>query len=410
MRSMRCCGRLETPVEPGCASNAATAMTEPATLHGRRIGLLTASASRLGGGVFEAVVRHAELVRSLGGEPVVVALHDRHARDDRDRFGPGPVMHLPVIGPAQFGFAPGLVAALRDAQLDCLHLHGIWMYPSRAAAVWARSTGGPYLISPHGMLDPWILARGRWKKALARIGYERDSWRRAHRFHALTQSEAAEIAAATGRRDSVVIPNAAPAVSERRPAPPGDHTYTFLGRIHPKKNLFALIEAWEMLVAAGRLAPGARLTIAGWGDPRDIAELEKRLGRAPSSLRFIGPVYGAAKDRLLCESRALLLPSLGEGLPMVTLEAWAAGTPVLMSQFCHLHEGFAAGAAIDCGTGASGIADALAAMSDLAPAYWEAMSERARALADGRFSARAIAVRWGEVYAQAIAECRTGRP
>jgi poly(glycerol-phosphate) alpha-glucosyltransferase len=41
------------------------------------------------------------------------------------------------------------------------------MYPSRAGLQWARRTGKPYLISPHGMLDPWITGRGRAKKALA---------------------------------------------------------------------------------------------------------------------------------------------------------------------------------------------------------------------------------------------------
>lgn len=360
--------------------------------------------------MFEAVVRHAELVGALGGEPVVFALEDRHAGDDSHRFGECTVRHLSVTGPAQIGFAPRLVPALRDAQLDCLHLHGIWMYPSRGGAVWARVTGRPYFISPHGMLDPWILARGRWKKALARIGYERDGWRRAHLFHALTDHEAVDIAAATGRSGSVVIPNAAPGLGSKRVGPPHEHTFCYLGRIHPKKNLLALIGAWEQLTAADRLPQNAQLTIAGWGDPRDVAALESRLGRSPPSLRFIGPVFGAAKARLLGESRALLLPSLGEGLPMVALEAWAAGTPVLLSEFCNLPEGFAAGAAIDCGTSAASIASALEAMSRLTPTAWQAMSQRATALADGPFSARTIAARWGEVYARAIADCRTGSP
>jgi poly(glycerol-phosphate) alpha-glucosyltransferase len=127
-------------------------------------------------------------------------------------------------------------------------------------------------------------------------------------------------------------------------------------------------------------------------------------------VQFIGPVFGAAKARLLGESRALVLPSFGEGLPMVVLEAWAAGIPVLMSEFCNLPEGFAAGAAIDCGASAASIAEALDAMSRLSPEAWLAMSERATALADGPFSARTIAVRWGEVYARAIADCQMGSP
>ena len=40
-------------------------------LAGKRIGFLTASASRLGGGVFEAVVAQAEIVAVCGGVPIV---------------------------------------------------------------------------------------------------------------------------------------------------------------------------------------------------------------------------------------------------------------------------------------------------------------------------------------------------
>jgi glycosyltransferase involved in cell wall biosynthesis len=315
---------------------------------------------------------------------------------------------LPVLGPAQVGYAPGLVEALLGARLDCLHLHGIWMYPSRAGSVWARRTGKPYFISPHGMLDPWILARGRWKKALAKVGYERTGWRRAYAFHALTGREAADIAAETGRYDSVIVPNAAPEITEAGTAEARGQNYAYLGRVHPKKNLGALVEAWEQLATAGDLPEAATLTIAGWGERRDVAELEARLRDAPPGLRFVGPLFGADKERLLRGSRALLTPSLGEGLPMVALEAWAAGTPVLMSKFCNLPEGFAAGAALDCGTHAGEIAGALLEMTKLAPDAWTAMSQAAIALAAGPFSAGTIAGHWSSVYARAIADFRAG--
>lgn len=55
-------------------------------LTGRRIGLVTTSASRLGGGVFEAVAGQAALLRELGAEPVVLALHDKHSLADAARL------------------------------------------------------------------------------------------------------------------------------------------------------------------------------------------------------------------------------------------------------------------------------------------------------------------------------------
>lgn len=376
-----------------------------AVLRGRKIGLLTASASRLGGGVFEAVVAQAALIRALGGTAQVFALEDAHTAEDRARLEAvgATVTALPVRGPAQVGFAPGLVEALLAAGLDCLHLHGIWMYPSRAGAVWAARTGRPYFVSPHGMLDPWITGRGRWKKAIARIGYERASWARATALHALTEREAKDIADESGRSDSVVIPNAGPPVS----APPTmrEDRVLYIGRIHTKKNLLALVEGWGM----ARRPAGARLTIAGWGDAADVAALQDRAAAADGSVEFVGPVYGEAKQALLGAARFMVLPSHSEGLPMAILEAWAAGVPTLMTAECNLPEGFAAGAAVECGYDAPAIAAGLERVLGMDQGQWATMAAAAQSLAGTRFSPEAVARTWGETYSAAIAAGDTGR-
>lgn len=376
------------------------------SITGQRIGLLTASASRLGGGVSEAVIAQAQLLAELGAEPHVFALEDHFSEADRPRFGDVKVELHRVTGPSQFGFAPSLVQGLMAAKLDCLHLHGIWMYPSAAAARWARQSGGAYLISPHGMLDPWITSRGRWKKALARIGYERRSWQRATRWHALTEAEAADIVAETGR-SAVIIPNWAPPPS--LPTQTENGSFIYLGRIHPKKNLAALLDAWGELDRNGALGP-ARLTIAGWGEERDVAALKSALGSAPPSVSFIGPVLGEHKQALLDRAHHLILPSLSEGLPMVILEAWASGTPTIMTTHCHLDDGIAAGAALRCGTDQHSIAAAILQALSLDEAQWGAMAKAARQLAAGPFARATIAGQWAAAYAQAIEQVRQETP
>ena len=370
----------------------------PAPLLGRRIGLLTASASRAGGGVFEAVVAQAEMIRALGGEAMIFALADEHSAADRARFAPSPVHLHAVTGPAAVGYAPTLIADLLAADLDCLHLHGIWMYPSHAGARWARLTGRAYLISPHGMLDPWIIARGRWKKLLARAGYERASWRAARAFHALTGGEARDIARESGRSDTIVIPNAGPAVAptDQNPRAP---QIIYIGRIHPKKNLGAMIAAWRQ----AQLPVDAQLTIAGWGEPQDVAALRMAIGDTPGNIDFVGPVYGAAKQALLDSARFTILPSLSEGLPMAVLEGWAAGAPSIMTAACNLPEGVNTGAALACGPDAASIAQALTEALQLDEPQWQAMAAAARGLAAGPFSAATIAVRWANAYHGLIA-------
>lgn len=375
------------------------AKPENQPLAGKRIALLAASASRLGGGVFEALVSHVRLLRDTGATPILFAGADRFTEQDRARFGQTPVHAPPTLGSASLAFAPALSRALDEAAPDLLHLHGIWQYPSLAAARWARRTGKPYLISPHGMLEPWVLARGRWKKACARLAYEQASWQAASGFHALCPAEAQSIMAATGRKDCIVIANPAPAPL-RGPVLARAPQITYLGRIHPKKNLAALLAAWAAL--ADTLPGNAELVLAGWGAETDVAAL-RAMVEPLDKVRFIGPVFGAAKQRLLEESAFLILPSFSEGLPMTMLESWAAATPTLMSRHCNLDLGFASGAAIDCGTAKEDIAAALSRAFALSGSAWMEMAHAARALAENQYSASAIARQWEAAYLDLIA-------
>ncbi len=366
-------------------------------LAGLKIGLLTASSSRLGGGVFEAVVSHSRLIRAHGGGVSVFALRDAYSEEDRGRFGDVPVNLAEPAGPRQIGFAPDLARLLDHGELDCLHLHGIWMYPSAAGSAWAGRTRRPYYISPHGMLDPWITNRGRWKKAVARAAYERAGWRRATAIHALTSGEARDIERESGRRDSVTVPNPGPPAGERRAAMPGP-VVVYVGRIHTKKNLLALVGGWT----ASRRPPGARLVLAGWGDDAEIASLQAAIAAGDGSVSFAGPVFGAEKRELLAGARFVALPSHSEGLPMAILEAWAEGIPTIMTAACNLPEGFAAGAALECGVDESAISRALTDALSMTAGDWLAMSQAARDLAIDPFSEQMVSARWATIYSEAI--------
>jgi glycosyltransferase involved in cell wall biosynthesis len=360
-----------------------------------RIGIVTSAASRLNGGVFEAVVEHCKMLREIGMEPTVFALADAFSEEDRHRFEGIPVSTAKVWGPASIGIAPRLVRNLLLADLDCVHLHGIWMFPSLAATIWAKITKKPYLISPHGMLDPWITARGRLKKAAAEVGYERASWRAAHLFHGLTQAEADDIRRVTGQSSVVVVPNAGP--KALKPSSVKHENFVYLGRIHPKKNLDVLIDAWVRVKRQTK--NGATLKIAGWGSEADVSKFRDKLSdTADDSIEFLGPVYGEKKLDLIANARFLVLPSLSEGLPIVILEAWAAGVPTLMSGNCNLAEGFLFNAATDCGVTVDSVEAALREALTMDDCAWLEMALAAYRLASDNFSSEKISARWLSVY------------
>lgn len=367
-------------------------------LSGKRIGLLAGWASRKNGGVFEALVAHVDMLQSLGAEPHVFAAADGFSDQDGHRLM-GAVTHYKTArGSASLAYAPGLLQAMRDARLDCLHSHGIWQGHSRLGALWARENHGRYVISPHGMLDPWIVRRSRIKKGLFRLFVESANWRIASVFHALTEAEAEDIRRTVPAAEIAVIPNAAP--TEALVGAQRSNEVVYVGRIHEKKNLRSLVDGWRL--AEPKLPSDARLTIAGIGDAADISALQTAIAASGVRAEFVGPAYGEAKCDLLSRSRYLVLPSLSEGLPMAILDSWATATPTLMSAACHLPQGFETGAALDSGTTPESIATSLAAAFSLSTENWQAMSDAALTLARGPFSAQVVAQRWESLYARVM--------
>lgn len=374
-----------------------------------RVGMLIGSTSSAGGGVTEAL---RSLTRALQQGPgTKVEIFATAAPDGTEEadWGGAAVHRHGVRGPAAFAYAPLLNRSLAMRPLDLLHLHGLWMYCSVASRRWSLATGGPFLISPHGMLDPWALANSGWKKRIARQLYENANLRQAACLHALCESERQAIRNCGLAGPICLIPNGVDPAPSLRPAPPSWRqtlpprapVLLYLGRLHPKKRLLELLEAWHLAHLANRESGTPwHLVIAGPGPADYVALLQARIGQLGSAarVRLIGPQYGAAKQATLAAADAFVLPSLSEGLPMAALEAWAWGLPALLTDHCNLPEGFAADAALRIDAEPAGIAAGLARLFALPPDGRRAMGARGRQLVALRFSWRQVAADFDAVY------------
>lgn len=134
----------------------------------------------------------------------------------------------------------------------------------------------------------------------------------------------------------------------------------YVGEFRHIKGADLLIEAISRLRAAGR---SVTLTLGGDGEETGALRAQvERLGLT-EAVRFIGHVkarYGFSKGRLL------VVPSRGDSMPYVVIEAAAAGIPMIAARIGGIPEIFGpheAGlfAAGDVGAMADGIAAALAA-------------------------------------------------
>jgi poly(glycerol-phosphate) alpha-glucosyltransferase len=292
------------------------------------------------------------------------------------------------------------------ADLDILHSHGLWMYPSVVARKWASRNGKPHVVSPRGMLDPWALANSRWKKRIAWSLFEHGNLSNAACLHALTEAEAEAMRRVGLRNPIAVIPNgvdAQPDTGDLRSPDwlrgDGRALLLYLGRIHPKKGLLPLIVAWKALARRSDLTRRWVLAIAGWDDGGHLAAIDAAI-RAHSLERDIllpGPLYGEAKDAALRHACAFILPSLSEGLPVAVLEAWSYGLPVFMTGACGLPEGFREEAALEISAEPNAMAATLAdGLGDAAAL--SAAGARGRALAQRKFAWSRIAADMADVY------------
>ena len=398
-----------------------------------KIAFVIASLSRKAGGLHESVRRLAQAMAASASSVNVLSLEDEYTSSDRPSWDPVPTEAFPAYGPRQFGFAPGLSRALLDNAPKLVMSHGIWMYPSVVVSRWHKKTGQPYIVHPHGMLDPWAIKNSQWKKRIAGLLYEHRHLQKAACIRALCEAEARAIRAYGLVNPIAIIPNGIdlPQVPSAecgaRNSPwhgivqPGSKVLLYLGRIHPKKGVVNLLKAWAAVQRAeggGQRTGEWVLAIAGWDQRGHEAEL-KRLatelgilfadtrgqeaedGGQPTggtSLLFLGPQFGEDKAACYRGCDAFILPSFSEGLPMVVLEAWAYGKPVLMTPECNLPEGFRAGAAFRIEPAVENVVRGLKDVMSADAGALADMGGRGRKLVGYHFSWSKIAAEMKSVY------------
>lgn len=371
-----------------------------------QVGVVLSSVSRHAGGVFDAVRQACGAIM----EDPAVSINVHGVRDDRTDediadWAPVPVTAHDRSGPAALAYSPSLHKALKsDTDHHVFHQHGIWQSPSYSVLAWRKRTKRPVIISPHGMLDPWALSLSKRKKQAAAALFEQANLKGAACLHALNTSERDSIRAYGMTNPIAIIANG---VSLPQPvsAPPekldeqGRRTLLFLGRIHPKKGLQELFEAWHQLKAdAPEIAKSWRILAAGWDDGGHLEELKKlvvELG-LENDVTFPGSLFGEDKAAAFRQASAFVLASHSEGLPMAILEAWAYRLPVFKTAACNLPVGFERDAAIEITTNPGEIFTAL--RDNLGRGDLAEVGERGFALASDQFTWTAIGAQFRALY------------
>jgi glycosyltransferase involved in cell wall biosynthesis len=303
-----------------------------------RICLYTATAlPKLGGqeAVVDALARH---FTQLGHRAVVLAPRPRLPLRPRDGELPYPVFRHPRFYSTKH-FVSFYRRWLRDLyarkEFDVLHCHDV--YPTGyLGALCKGQIPTPLVITSHGGdvkegniriskpgMRPRYVRALEAADALVSIGnFTTEGFRRLH----------------PGAPRIVPIPNGidlepyavqAPRPADLDPAIRAGEYILFLGRLKSRKGVDVLLESLALL---GR-DRGVQCVIAGTGE--EEATLKAHVDRLDLSqaVRFVGRRDGQEKIWLLQNALCIAMPSRGwEAFPLVLLEAYAAGKPVVGSR------------------------------------------------------------------------------
>lgn len=365
---------------------------------------ITNSFTHIGGGLVGAVSGLVQGVAGLG-QKVSVSAYD--AGGESGDWGD---LELRTIHAKRFAgvhFCGDLPVILNEQSPDLVHAHGLWLRSSGQSHRWCQKNEIPYIVSPHGMLDPWAVKNSAWKKKLAGVWFEYAHLNDAACLHALCESEADSIRQFGQKNPVCVIPNGIelPTVEEGCEPAPWDgfdrKALLFMGRLHPKKGLPLLLEAWVSLKKRSpSFAEEWFLAIAGWSEVGHREELEAQaeaLGMS-QDVEFLGGLHGDEKVAALSNAAAFVLPSYSEGLPMSILEAWSYRLPVLMTDECHLPDGFTAGAAIRLETTGLSVEEGLFELFTMSSEEQIAMGVRGYQLVERQFTWEQVAANMVTVY------------
>ncbi len=241
----------------------------------------------------------------------------------------------------RFKIAPALTQWLWEhgRNFDGVHLHAVFSYPTLSGGGVCRAKRIPYVLSPHGMLDP----REFTKKSTAKKIYsllERETLRGCSALH-FTCEEEKQVSETWGTQPpKVIVPLGVPPAPDHAPngslhqrlgLDPTIPLVLFLSRWDPKKGLDRLLPALALVKKQG---VAFHLVLAGGGQGVFDQQVQRWIYQygLTDQITCPGFVRGLDREEYLRESSLFVLPSYYENFGLAVAEAMAWGLPVLITK------------------------------------------------------------------------------
>ena len=235
-------------------------------------------------------------------------------------------------------FSTKIENTLIKVECDIFHGNGLWERPVHSMSKIAKKRNIPYVISIHGMLEPWSLEQGRLKKKIALTLFQNKDLQNATCIHATAKEEAENIRQLGFKNPIAIIPNGISLdefpqkTTLNRNKLDRKKRILFLSRIHPKKGIENLIDAWGKIDK--KLRKDWIVEIVGNGDVDYIEGLKKKILNANinNQIAIKEPAFGQKKYDYFRNADLFVLPTYSENFGIVIAEALASYTPVITTK------------------------------------------------------------------------------
>ena len=309
------------------------------------------------------------------------------------------VHDIPRYRPFSGVWKKAVVDLLDSVRPDIVHVNCCWTPDCAMIQRLAQKRGYKVVLTPHGMLEPWIIKRHYWtRKVPALLLYQKAAVRKADCIQSTAESERDNLLKLGYNTNIKVVRLGIDADGiEMKRSWKKTRQILFLSRVHVKKGINFLIEAAAALRSE---LQGYKILVAGEGDADYVAEMKRMIADngLQDIVQLVGGVYGDEKWRLFQTSDFFVLPTHSENFGLAIAESLASGTPVITTvgtPWNDLNDSNS-GAWIEIGT--QPLTKTLRKFLALSDEELEAMGRNGRKLIEEKYSANVMAEEMMEVY------------